>query len=189
MIDWLIRFGRPAALLAAVIGVAGDIYHFTLDDRSEVATSLGYRFHGIALMLAMLLAIFALIRLALVADARWGLVGKLGFVLALAGTITTFGDIWAEVIVLPGVTESAPKLLDADAAGFHLAVLAGTFLGLFALGWLLVGVASLRAGLGSRLAAGLLIPAAVIAGLPLGGSYILLLVMVAWLSWSVPNGR
>lgn len=184
MINWLIKIGRPAALLAAVLGVAGDAYHFTLDDRSEVANELGYRLHGIALMLAFLLVIVGLIRLALLADARWGILGRVGFVLALAGTITTIADIWAETVVLPGVTETAPKLLDADASGYHLGMVAATFLGLFALGWLLVAVASLRSGPGSKAAAIFLIPAAIIAGLPIGGSYILLLLAFAWLSWT-----
>src|SRR5688572_27481901 len=100
MISWLTRIGRPAAVLAALLGVAGDAYHFQLNDRSEVANSLGYRLHGIALMLAFLLAIFALVRLALLADQRWGIVGRIGFALALGGTITTIADIWAETIVL-----------------------------------------------------------------------------------------
>ena len=170
-----------------VLGIAGDAYHFTLDDRGVVGNTLGYRLHGIALMLAFFLAILALVRLALLADQRWGLVGKIGFVLALAGTITTIADIWAETIVLPGVTKTAPELLELDATGFHLAMVASTFLGLFALGWLLVAIASMRSGTGSKVAAIAMIPAAIIAGLPIGGSYILLLVALAWLSWTATD--
>ena len=184
MISWLVRIGRPAAVAAMVLGIAGDAYHFTLDDRGAVGNSLGYRLHGIALMLAFFLAVLALVRLALLADRTWGVLGKLGFVLALAGTITTISDIWAETIVLPGVTRSAPELLELDATGFHLAAVASTFLGLFALGWLLVGVASLRSGTGAKVAAIAMVPAAIIAGLPIGGSYILLLVALTWLSWT-----
>jgi hypothetical protein len=185
MTEFLVRVGRPAALLGALLGIAGDAYHFTLDERSEVAMSLGYRAHGIALMIAFLLAILALLRIALVQSERWGVVGRVGFILALAGTITTIGDIWAEAIVLPGMTSSAPELLNEDATGFHLGAVAFVFLGLFALGWLLVAVASFRAGQASRPACALLGVAAVIAGLPIGGSYILLLLAVAWLSMSV----
>lgn len=182
MSDLLSRFGKPAALLAAVVGVAGDAYHFTLDDRSEVAMSFGYRAHGIALMIAFFLAILALLRLALLHGGRWGAVGRVGVLLALAGTITTIADIWAETIVLPGVTAGAPTLLDEDASGFHLAAVAFVFLGLFGLGWLLVGVASFRAGLASRASSAFLGIAAVLAALPIGGSYVLLLLGIAWIS-------
>jgi hypothetical protein len=115
MISFLIRIGLPAAVVAAVIGIAGDAYHFTLDDRSEVASSLGYRMHGIALMVAFLLVVLALLRIMLLHDQRWGVVGRVGFVLALAGTITTIADIWAETIVLPGVARTAPELLEKEA--------------------------------------------------------------------------
>lgn len=185
MTSFLIRIGLPAAFIAALVGIAGDAYHFTLGDRSQVATSLGYRAHGIALMLAFFLAILALLRLMLLHDGRWGTLGRVGFVLALAGTITTIADIWAETIVLPGVTASAPQLLDEDASGFHLAAVAFAFLALFALGWLLVAIATFRAGMASRAASVGLAIAAVVAGLPLAGVYILLLVFLAWVSWSL----
>lgn len=185
MTSFLIRIGLPAAFVAAVVGIAGDAYHFTLDDRSVVAASLGYRLHGIALMIAFFLVVLALLRIMLVHDRRCGAIGRIGFLLALAGTITTIADIWAETIVLPGVTHTAPHLLDKDAAGFHLAAVAFVFLALFALGWLLVAIASFRAGVAHRAACVLLGVAAIIAGLPLGGSYILLLLAVAWAAWSV----
>ncbi len=60
---------------------------------------------------------------------------------------------------------------------------------LAALGWLLFGVATLRARVYPRVAAILLIVGAVLLGLPLAGSEIVLAVAVAWLGFALFTGR
>ena len=60
---------------------------------------------------------------------------------------------------------------------------------LAALGWLLFGVATLRAGVYPRWAAILLIVGAVLLGLPVPGTEIVLAVAIAWLGFTLFTGR
>lgn len=166
--------GRPRPLAAVAAGtaavLAGDAYHlFVLDDRPTQMATLGYRLHGGALIVGLLL-------LALSVPGLIGTATRLArtAVVALAvSTALVVGDVWAEVVVVPGTVRTVPQLTGEDAAGFHLGMLVVVF-ALFAVAWLLVGIAAARSGRCSTPAAVLLCVGAVLAFLPIGGSYVLL---------------
>lgn len=168
---------RTAAVKAAVGGcllaLAGDAYHlFVLDDRPTQATDALYRLHGLSLIAGLLLLVLSALSLAprsrLTAVALPAL---------LVGTSLVVGDIWAEVVVLPGVlVPVAPQLLGDDIGGAHLGLVVMAY-AIFALGWVLYAIAARRWA--APAAAWLMLVGAVLAFLPIGGSYVLLSVGAA----------
>ena len=59
------RLAAPAAVLGAVLVLAGDAYHlFVLDDRPTQAGSARYAGHGIAIMVGLLLLALAALSVA-----------------------------------------------------------------------------------------------------------------------------
>jgi hypothetical protein len=101
------------------------------------------------------------------------------------------GAAWSEAFFAGWLAEAAPELLSADPSGAFVTGLVLTF-GLFALGGLLFGLATLRAGVLPRGAAALLIIGAVaypLAGmleLPFAG--IVFGLAVAWLGFALWSG-
>jgi hypothetical protein len=171
------RTAGAAAVIAGLLAGAGDAYHlFVLDERSEQLATTGYRLHGFALMAALVLFVVAAPALA----ATRGRLARAALVITVAGTALVVGDIWAEVVVVPGVVGPQPELADIDISGFHLAAVIGAY-ALFALGWLLYGVAALRDHWSSAPVAWLVMVGAVLGFLPIGGSYIVLSVGLALL--------
>ena len=88
--------------------------------------------------------------------------------MAFLGTVLLVGALWFELFITPALAAEAPELVEEELVlpGFILMLLFG------AVGWVLFGVATLRAGVYPRLAGLLLIVGGVIAffPLPLGGS-------------------
>jgi len=162
----------PVGALGAVLVLAGDVYHlFVLDDRPTQAGSALYTAHGIAIMVGLLLLV-----LAASSVAAPGRLTHLALSTVVIGTALVVGDIWAEVVVLPGVVQdSAPALLGDDISGQHLAMVIVAF-ALFAIGWILFAL-SMRSSAGP--VTWLLVVGGVIAFLPVGGSYVVLAVAAA----------
>lgn len=162
----------PVAAIAALLLLAGDAYHlFVLNDRPTQAGTVPYRLHGIALMLGL-----ALLVMAALSVARAGRLAAVGLPLLVLGTALVIGDIWAEVVVLPGVVhDSAPQLLSDDISGPHLVMVIVAY-ALFAIGWILFAL-SLRGAVGG--VSWLLVVGGVLAFLPIGGSYVLLAIGAA----------
>ena len=171
--DTLIRAAAPSAAVAALIGIPADVYHFTIPGRAEASGDLAFKLHGVALMLAFTLAIVALAGMALRLGDRLGRAGGIGVVLAFVGTVLVVGDISSEAIWMPSLGEAMD-----EPSGYTLAAIVVSF-GLYAAGWLLVGIAAARSGLVPTPAAVLLCLGAVIGFTPLPGSYILLLAGIA----------
>lgn len=180
--DTLIRSAAPLAAAAAVIGIPADLYHFTIDGRVEASGSVGFKLHGIALILAFSLAVLVLAGMAFRMGDRLGRLGLAGAGMAFFGTVLVVGDISTEAFWMPTAGETV-----AEPGGYTLATIIASF-GLYALGWLLVAVAAIRSGLVATPAAALLILGAVIGFTPLAGSYILLLIGIALSARSLTAG-
>jgi hypothetical protein len=78
-----------------------------------------------------------------------GRLGLVGYVTASLGTLLVAGDWWYEAFIGPALREQAPELLATAPSGSILLGAAITF-GTFAAGWVLFGLASLRAGVFPR---------------------------------------
>jgi hypothetical protein len=152
--------------------LAGDVYHlFVLDDRPTQAGSALYTAHGVALMAGLLLLVLAALSVAV-----RGALAHVALSTVVVGTALVVGDIWAEVVVLPGVVqEKSPALLGEDIGGLHLAMVVIAF-ALFALGWVLFAV-SMRTIAGPI--TWLLVVGGMIGFLPVGGSYVVLAIGAA----------
>ena len=94
---------------------------------------------------------FCVLMLALVGAYGWGLhkapgrLGVIAFVTAIVGTMLLGGDLWFETFVISWIANDAPDLLNADDPSTLLAIGAISSYLLFAVGWLLFGIANFRA--------------------------------------------
>lgn len=120
-----------------------------------------------------------------------GTLGLVGFLVAVLGTMLLAGYWWWEAFAVPYAAEQVPALVAATPTGRLLAGRTVSF-GVFALGWVLFGLASVRARVFPRDAALLLIIGGVIglwiATVPGAGA--LLAVAVAWMGmWLLRSDR
>jgi hypothetical protein len=149
----LSRLAGPLALAAGALMVVTELVLLPVVDRGDrVGTSqnIVYRLGGIAYFVA-----FCLLLLALVAAYGWeahkaGKLGVIGVIAAMVGTMFLGGDLWFETFYVTYLADTAPEVLDADPAGLIVIGAVSSYL-LFALGWALFGLASLRAGVFPRL--------------------------------------
>jgi hypothetical protein len=119
---------------------------------------------------------------------RVGILGFVGFLVAFIGTAFALVLNWAEVFFAHTLAEVAPELLDEGPSGRFALGFALSF-PMFSLGWLLFGVATLRARTYPRIAAILLIVGAVITFVPIPGTGVVLGLAVAWLGFVLFMGR
>lgn len=101
--------------------------------------SVLYMFRLIAVMLLML----GLVALFARQSRKMGTFGAAAFLIASTGTMLVFGFAWALTFTFPAMAEAVPAFLDAHAAAPSLGVVLTLFL--VTAGWLLFGIASLRA--------------------------------------------
>ena len=71
--------------------------------------------------------------------------GAFAFCTAVTGTVALAGDMWFEGFAVPWLAQVAPGVFSADRTGSMMAAWLASVV-LFSLGWALVGLASLRAG-------------------------------------------
>jgi hypothetical protein len=184
----LIRWSGLAAIAAgALLAVAAllDLTYFGPERRfSEVVQTGSYLFQQVLYLLGVMLLLVGLVGLYASHSQAAGALGLVGFLVAFAGTVLVAGFLWASTFIAPALAAEVPEFLDAGAPpGLFL-----TFI-TFAVGWLLFGIATLRARVYPRWAAILLIVGAVIAILPLPFTTIVLSVAVAWLGFHLFTGR
>lgn len=142
----LSRLAGPTALVAGALIVVAELVMWPFDPKDHVATSTDPVFQagGIAYLVGFILLVFTLITsYAWQADK----VGRFGLVAtgtAIVGTMLLGGDLWFETFAVPWLADQSPGALDTDPT-LLLALGAISSYLLFAVGWVLFGVASLRA--------------------------------------------
>lgn len=121
-----------------------------------------------------------------------GSLGLISFLLAFAGTMMVFGEVWSESFLGPMIATESPALLDAEPSGVVAAGVIISFV-LFALGYFLFGFASSKTQYFPRGAAILLMVGAVLAFvlfiLEAPFALILLGAGVAWMGYSLWSGE
>lgn len=100
------------------------------------------------------------------------------------GTVLIAGFMWASAFIAPALATEAPEFLDAGPPPGLLP----TFV-IFAVGWLLFGIATLRGRVFPRASAIVLIVGAVVTFLPLPFTTLVFDVAVAWLGFALFTGR
>jgi hypothetical protein len=129
---------------------------------------------GLSLLTFLLLAL-GLIGIYSHQLAAAGILGLAGFLVAFLGTVLSAGAAWTLFLIAPKVAPLVPTFVEIP--WFELAFL------LFALGWLLFGVATLRALVFPRAAAVLVIIGAVLIAVPLPARALVLGIALAWLGF------
>lgn len=160
----LIRWSGLAALVGGVLMILTDALNLVLFPGEHNALMMVSGLWFIIQIVALLGLMLITIGLPGVYAREAGESGPLGlvsFVLTFSGMLMTFGLLWSEPFLGPYLAEVAPEVLESEASGIFLIGVA-LALGLFAVGWLLFGVASLRAKVFPRGAAILLIVGAVL---------------------------
>ena len=163
------RLAGPLALSAGVLMVGAQLVMLPFDPKDHVATTtaLAFQLGGVAYLLG-----FVVLMLFLVASHEWleAGVGRLG----VAATMALGGDLWFETFAVPWLADEAPNAFDTEPT-ILLALGALSSYLLFAVGWVLYGIASLRAH----------VPVAIATAIIIGGA----LGYQALLSpWGVPLG-
>lgn len=148
----LTRWGGVAALSSGVLFILGDLLGLIIgSDNSGTAVTTPYFIvqHMLYLFGAVLL-LGGLVGLYVGQSEAAGALGLAGFLLAFLGTALSLGAFWAQAFIIPMLARLVPAILEIIEAdppwAFEQAVL------LFALGWLLFAVATLRAQVYPRVA-------------------------------------
>jgi hypothetical protein len=132
---------------------------------------------------------FALLVLALVAvydrEARpSGTLGVIALGAGIIGTMFMAGDWWYEAFAVPRIAEVAPEVIDTFVGGRLLVGGLSSFV-LFGIGWVLFGVASLRARVFPRAISLAILVGGLLSGVPIGIVYlpggVILGLAVTWL--------
>lgn len=183
----LIRWCGLAAVVSGVLVVIATLFEvgvFAAGEFSEAVTTGTYTFYSVLWLIAGVLMPLGLVGLYARQAGVTGPFGLVGFLIAFVGTMLLAGFDWASVFIAPALATEAPEFLDAGPPPG----LIPTFV-IFAVGWLLFGIATLRGQVYPRWAAILLIVGAVILILPLPLTSIVFAVALAWLGFHLFTGR
>lgn len=178
----LIRWSGLAAILGAALLLVSDLLSLTVftGDPAEIVTTGAYLADGITRLLAGVLLLLGLVGLYARQSEAAGALGLIAFLVAFAGTTLILGTWWTNAFVAPSLATEAPAFLVAGPTG----VLGFGFtlsFSLAAVGWLLFGLASLRARVYPRAAAVVLMVGAVLTFVPLPIAGVVFYVAIAWL--------
>lgn len=188
----LVRVGGLAAILAGVLLVLGELMNLLIDfetDPVEAATSGTSIVQSVVFLLGVALLLVGLVGLYIrLAEATGGLLGLVGFLLALVGTGMVMGVLWDQTFTVPALAQVAPTLLESDPPALVNFGFIFSFV-LFGLGWLLFGVEAYRARVYPRIAVILLMVGAVLTILPLPFVGLVFAVGLAWLGLALLTGR
>ena len=144
----LSRLAGPIALAAGVLMIVAQLLWLPFDPKDHVATATDPVFQtgNVVYLVA-----FCLLMLTVIGAYGWGLhkaPGRLGLiaaVVAIVGTMLLGGDLWFETFAVSWIADGAPDLLEAEDPSTLLAIGAISSYLLFAVGWLLFGIANYRA--------------------------------------------
>jgi hypothetical protein len=156
----LIRLSGLAAVLAGVLFAILDLVSFLVLDYehfSEAASTGAYIVIYSLFLLAAVLLVGGLVGLYAHQSKAAGTFGFVVFVVAFLGSVLLAGAIWSQAFLAPSIAKAAPQFLDEGPAGGLLGLAYPLTFGLASLGWLLFGVASLRARVYPRVVTILLI--------------------------------
>jgi hypothetical protein len=144
----LIRLAGLVSVAAAVLIIVSQLTGFFFGpdpaNLSESVTTATATLYNILKLLGFFLLLLGLVGLYARQSVEAGVLGMIGFLVAFLGTMLVAGDWWFEAFAVPYLAGAAPQVLAEGASGtLVVGGLAGFVL--FALGWVLFGVASFRA--------------------------------------------
>ena len=172
----LSRYAAPLAIVAGALVIVTRLV-IMLTVPAEIEPLKAYVLtttHAVNSILSIVA--FGLLAVALVAvyelEAREAAVaGAIGVSAAIFGTVFMAGDWWYEAFAVPRLAEVAPEAIDSFVGG---RLLAGGLLSfvLFGIGWLLFGIASMRAHVFPGSVSIAIVIAGILSGVPIGLAYL-----------------
>ena len=185
----LIRWSGLAAMVAGVLLLTAELLEllpaFDALPFSELALTGIFTFQLTLYLAGLILLAVGLAGLYAHQSETAGPLGLAGFLVAFTGTVFFTGFFWANIFVAPALAAGAPEFLDQGGRfpGFRLSLL------IYAAGWLLFGLASLKARVYPRAPAVVLIGGAVLdlLGAPLSG--LVIDAAFVWLGFVLFSGR
>jgi hypothetical protein len=166
----LIRWSGLAAILGAALLLISDFRSLTVlsGDPAEIVTTGAYLADGVTRVLAGILLLLGLVGLYARQSEASGTLGLVAFLVAFAGTALILGTWWTNAFVAPVLAQEDSRLLETGPTGVMSVAFTLSF-ALAAVGWLLFGLVSLRAGVYPRAAAVVLMIGAALTFAPLPG--------------------
>jgi len=181
--------GGLAAILGGLLIVVAAIVGLFVDfDNVAVAATGSYILFAILSLLGAIFVLGALVGLYARHAEHAGALGLLAFLVTFLGMALVVGASWTSTFTEPALAQVAPELLAQEPPGWLDFGFTLTYV-LASLGWLLFGVATLRAGVYPRAAAILLIVGALISFVPLPLTEVILAIAIAWLGLELFTGR
>jgi hypothetical protein len=185
----LVRWSGLAAMVAGVLLLTAELLELlpAFDDLpfSELALTGIFAFQLTLYLVGLILLAVGLVGLYAQESETAGSLGLVGFLVAFIGTVFFMGFFWANLFVAPTLAHGAPEFLDQGGRfpGFRLSLL------IYAVGWLLFGLASLKARVYPHAPVILLIVGAALDlfGVPLSG--LVIDAAFVWLGFSLFSGR
>ena len=177
-----------AATLMLISQISQLVFPLALPESFWIATQSLRMGLALGAMFALLVALTGLYARQAHATGRLGLIG---YLTASLGTLLIAGDWWYEAFIGPVLRAEAPEVL-ATAPGGSIILAAALTTAAFASGWLLFGLASVRAGVLPRAGAVLMTVGGVAAILALIAPFqVPLAVAIGWLGlWLIsPAGQ
>jgi uncharacterized membrane protein (DUF485 family) len=154
----LSRLVGPVSVAAAALIIVSQVLNLALGLAlgAQSANSPLHTLKYSVALLAMYALLLALTGLYLRQANAAGKLGLIGYLIAFLGTLMIAGDWWFESFIAPQLAAVAPEVMSGAITGSMAIGAAATF-GLFAVGWIVFGIATFRANVFPRPAAGLLI--------------------------------
>ena len=172
----LARYGAPIAIVAgALMIITRPVIQFTTPAEigafKEYVLSTTHAVNSVVSILAFALLVIALVALYDREARSARAFGALAFGAAVVGTMFMTGDWWYEAFAVPRLVEVAPDAVE-DFVGGRLIIGGLTSFVLFGIGWIMYGVASIRARVIPRNISITILVGGAMSGVPIGIVYL-----------------
>ena len=172
----LVRYGAPIAIVAgALMIITRPVIFFTtpaeIGDFKEYLLSTTHAVNSVVSILAFALLVIALVALYDREERGAGGFGALAFGAAVIGTMFMTGDWWYEAFAVPRLVEVEPDAVE-NFVGGRLIIGGVTSFVLFGIGWIMYGVASIRARVIPRNISITILVGGFMSGVPIGLAYL-----------------
>jgi hypothetical protein len=172
----LVRYGAPLAIVAgALMIITRPVILFTtpveIQDLREYVLSTTHAVNSFVSILAFALLVIALVALYDREARGAGAFGALAFGAAVVGTMFMTGDWWYEAFAVPRLAEVEPEAVE-DFVGGRLIIGGVTSFVLFGIGWIMYGMASIRARVIPRNISITILVGGFLSGVPIGFAYL-----------------
>jgi hypothetical protein len=164
-----------------------------IDSLKVYVLTATHAINGVASIVAFAMLVFALVATYELQARAAGVLGVIGLGAAILGTVFMAGDWWYEAFAVPRLAEVAPQVMNTFARS-RLLVGGLTSFVLFGFGWVLYGIASVRARVFPAAISWAIVAGGLLSGVPIGlvylsGSVILGLAFVALGAWWLRSGN